>query len=900
MKRRFGRLDAAWLARELTTSGADAEKRLAARSQKETQREMAGIFSWRREANARLKRLRRRAALAFMSLPPNADDAEASKAYKRLALEFHPDKGGDPEEFQTLQEMRQRVVGADGNGGSAGDDEDEDGASATGAAPNGNGGGGEDEDGDDLSSAADEPEQLAKARVDLHRSAVRLWDRAQRAREEVVTSRPRLPAGASRDAAPVLRALRSYAERFAASELSEGSLASGDATAAMGKLRKFLHNGVEILAAAAAVDAEGAAAVVVNCISCIIVARSGSPAIQNVCAALLRAMRCVPDDAAQFLSRVAKDVVAGDAVGAPAPTAAAGEAADAAAKAADEAAPLPADAPSAGDGADAAAAAGTCGSGTKSAARAGGIGHGGGAGRGTARAPGPKSDAATCLSVAPVSAAASDDLAQLGLESPAGALAFEPPPIPCGASLELRLRMTEASRAAKGAEELHAALHRRSSAAGAPVAGAAAPPGPLVAELRAVYVLRAGPGAALSKTSAAMASTLAPGVVDAAGRPVPEMLGQLASGRALAGGLLVLQRLVASDAEVEEGDLDLMLLRSVLKCLVGPMKRVTLVLARPGHLQSAAAPGAADAAVRWERVGFRRCLGPKAGDWWFLEPSASGLPQPRAEAEQRPDGASAGGRGAGAGRSGKRHRPNARPAGERRRSGGGGGGADPPSAAADAAAEAEGSERPPKRPRQSPSESAPILPPTLGAGTSKSLGGLTPRMRYALVAAADMGANSLRADLEHFVNGQKGGRHWGSECLPEELQGNVYKAFVRGMAELCSAFGALLRRQRLPTREALDEVLSPYSGTAAEAIGLRLDRHAVSHFFAKGGKAEYVVAAILRETAAFVAAREQAENTEDLDQQSGSEELRRFGRYHALPLHMLDGDMDFLRELILP
>lgn len=34
----------------------------------------------------------------------NADDTELKKAYKKLALQHHPDKGGDPEEFKKLQE----------------------------------------------------------------------------------------------------------------------------------------------------------------------------------------------------------------------------------------------------------------------------------------------------------------------------------------------------------------------------------------------------------------------------------------------------------------------------------------------------------------------------------------------------------------------------------------------------------------------------------------------------------------------------------------------------------------------------------------------------------------------------------------------------------------------------
>lgn len=30
--------------------------------------------------------------------------------YKKMALELHPDKGGDPEKFQELQEMKDRPM----------------------------------------------------------------------------------------------------------------------------------------------------------------------------------------------------------------------------------------------------------------------------------------------------------------------------------------------------------------------------------------------------------------------------------------------------------------------------------------------------------------------------------------------------------------------------------------------------------------------------------------------------------------------------------------------------------------------------------------------------------------------------------------------------------------------
>ena len=43
----------------------------------------------------------------------DADDVEIKKAYKKLALQHHPDKGGDPEEFKKLQEAHATLCDSD-------------------------------------------------------------------------------------------------------------------------------------------------------------------------------------------------------------------------------------------------------------------------------------------------------------------------------------------------------------------------------------------------------------------------------------------------------------------------------------------------------------------------------------------------------------------------------------------------------------------------------------------------------------------------------------------------------------------------------------------------------------------------------------------------------------------
>merc|ERR1712113_532144 len=75
-----------------------------------TDDEVSRIQKWRDNANANLKGLQKRCALAFLGLPPDAGEGDINKQYKKMALELHPDKGGDPEKFQELQEMKERLA----------------------------------------------------------------------------------------------------------------------------------------------------------------------------------------------------------------------------------------------------------------------------------------------------------------------------------------------------------------------------------------------------------------------------------------------------------------------------------------------------------------------------------------------------------------------------------------------------------------------------------------------------------------------------------------------------------------------------------------------------------------------------------------------------------------------
>merc|ERR1711920_37707 len=75
-----------------------------------TDSEVTKIQKWRDSVNGNLKCLQKRSALAFLGLPPDSTDNDINKMYKKMALELHPDKGGDPEKFQELQEMKERLT----------------------------------------------------------------------------------------------------------------------------------------------------------------------------------------------------------------------------------------------------------------------------------------------------------------------------------------------------------------------------------------------------------------------------------------------------------------------------------------------------------------------------------------------------------------------------------------------------------------------------------------------------------------------------------------------------------------------------------------------------------------------------------------------------------------------
>merc|ERR1712190_701277 len=91
-----------------------------------TDSEVTKIQKWRDSVNGNLKSLQKRSALAFLGLPPDSSENDINKQYKKMALELHPDKGGDPEKFQELQEMKERLNEIDKDDKDDKDKKDED------------------------------------------------------------------------------------------------------------------------------------------------------------------------------------------------------------------------------------------------------------------------------------------------------------------------------------------------------------------------------------------------------------------------------------------------------------------------------------------------------------------------------------------------------------------------------------------------------------------------------------------------------------------------------------------------------------------------------------------------------------------------------------------------------
>jgi len=280
MRQRLGLLDSAFLRREVAMSTDAMDDYMNQASIDALDDEVSKIKKWRDKANTNMRSLQKRSALAFLGLAPDADEGDINKMYKKMALELHPDKGGDPEKFQELQEMKERLNELEKDEDETNKDEadDEEARKAK-----------EEEKKEEEEEKKKLPpdERSKKLRMDVHDNTTRLWERAKKSRDEITGDK-----AIKCNAQPALRILRQFVERFVNTEVK--TLRHDDAKGAESKFRKFIKQGAEIIAVAAMLDEHATCSTIAMNFNYRIVARSGSPEIKRKCAALLEAVADVP------------------------------------------------------------------------------------------------------------------------------------------------------------------------------------------------------------------------------------------------------------------------------------------------------------------------------------------------------------------------------------------------------------------------------------------------------------------------------------------------------------------------------------------------------------------------------------------------------------------------------
>ena len=76
----------------------------------EMAQQVLDLQKWREEMQARMKLLEKDLAWKVLGINQTSDISAIGKAFKRRALELHPDKGGDHEQFQLLQDMKGLLI----------------------------------------------------------------------------------------------------------------------------------------------------------------------------------------------------------------------------------------------------------------------------------------------------------------------------------------------------------------------------------------------------------------------------------------------------------------------------------------------------------------------------------------------------------------------------------------------------------------------------------------------------------------------------------------------------------------------------------------------------------------------------------------------------------------------
>ncbi|CAK9055393.1 unnamed protein product [Durusdinium trenchii] len=157
--------------------------------------EVVALQAWRGGALLRLRELERQVAWRVLGIPRRTADISAiGKAFKRRALQLHPDKGGDQLQFQLLQEMKGLLM-----------PEPRTSSSARRSASREREGEDTDEEIEELLRARrrlEEPEEpvelkadLSVTRLKLHRAVLEIWERSKRLEAQLGALNGAAPSG---------------------------------------------------------------------------------------------------------------------------------------------------------------------------------------------------------------------------------------------------------------------------------------------------------------------------------------------------------------------------------------------------------------------------------------------------------------------------------------------------------------------------------------------------------------------------------------------------------------------------------------------------------------------------------------------------------------------------------
>jgi len=288
MRQRLGLLDPEFLETDITRSTEELDEYMNASDLDALDGEINKIQKWRDSANTNLKGLQKRSALAFLGLAPDATDNDVNKMYKKMALELHPDKGGDPEKFQELQEMKERLTELEADEKKT-DEEKADEEELKKKE--------KEQEEEEEKKRLPPDERIKKLRMEVHDNTLRLWERAKKSRDEIVGEK-----AVKANSQPALNILRLFVERFVNNEIK--TLRHDDTKGADTKFRKFVKQGAEIIAVAAMHDVQSTLQTISMQFNYRLVARSGSPEIHRRCKALLEAISEVPTQSEAFIRRV--------------------------------------------------------------------------------------------------------------------------------------------------------------------------------------------------------------------------------------------------------------------------------------------------------------------------------------------------------------------------------------------------------------------------------------------------------------------------------------------------------------------------------------------------------------------------------------------------------------------